>query len=566
MRRLVAIALAGWLVLAGAGLADTVYLRSGKKLVGKVTKIDGKYRVDMGVGVVDVDEADVLYVAKGGATRPALTTGPSIDVAPVPVRIRPAVVWNINDANTPEPIVFMLARRRELLLDDPASGGLGEQVKHWQISVHDGKRKLGAQWITRDQQRHRRTEYEKRLRKAEEITREVRSLTYSRKAGDAAKRKRLTGQAIKEMEAAVRGWPDPIMQSFLQGVLELRKKNYLQAEVRFRKCTEAEPLVAGFRQGRGIALLGLERPLDALAEFIACLQLRDDSGGAIDQVEKSMKEVPGAKVGSPIYRSAQALLERYEKPDRAYRSYGRGVAWLMPGRRPWQARGETLFTPPCDRVVTRQALGVPITDSALLVDEAALAGAELVYVQLTDDLLVRAYPKRRTYGYGAKKLDLPISAVIVPTATFTPVEMEKPAPLKAGQRLTIRAANSYRVMGTEIRIGAASVVKADKDGVTLDGGVLPGEPLAAAFADKAFAGFLTGRTDPEADGCGKSTFIKPADLTAYLKKLKGTLRYSPYRSWSGPKLKEDAPKHSAGGRVFLVYVLLGDKPPAPVGK
>ena len=401
MRRLVAIALAGWLVLAGAGLADTVYLRSGKKLVGKVTKIDGKYRVDMGVGVVDVDERDVLYVAKGGATRPALTTGPSIDVARGPVRIRPAVVWNINDANMPEPIVFMLARRRELLPDDPASGGLGEQVKRWQITVHDGKRKLGGQWITRKLQRHRRTEYEKRLRKAEEITRQVRSLTYSRKPEDVAKRKRLTQQATKEIAAAVRGWPDPLMQSFLQGVLELRKKNYLQAEARFRRCAEAEPLVAGFRQGRGIALLGLDRHLDALAEFTACLQLRDDSREAIDQVEKSMKEVPGAKVGSPIYRGAQKLLDRYEKPDRpSYSSYARGVAWLMPGRRPWQARGETLFTPPCDRVVTRQALGVPITDNALLVDEGALAGAELVYVQLTDGLLVRAYPKRRGYGYG----------------------------------------------------------------------------------------------------------------------------------------------------------------------
>ena len=566
MRRLVAIALIGWLVLAGAGLADTVYLRSGKKLVGKVTKIDGKYRVDMGIGVVDVDEREVLYVAKGGATRPAPTTGPSIDVAPGPVRIRPAVVWKINDANIPEPIVFMLARRRELLPDDPGSGGLGEQVKRWQIAVHDGKRKLGGEWITRDQQRHRRTEYEKRLRKADEVARQVRPLTYSRKPGDAAKRKRLIQQAIKETEAAVRGWPDSLMQSFLQGVLELKKENYLQAEARFRRCAEAEPLVAGFRQGRGIALLGLDRPLDALAEFTACLQLRDDSREAIDQVEKTMKEVPGAKVGSPIYRSAQELLDRYEKPDRPYRSYVRGIAWLMPGRRPWQARGETLFTPPCDRIVTRQALGVPVTDNALLVDEAALAGAELVYVQLADGLVVRAFPKRRTYGYGSKKVDLPISAVIVPTATFKPVEMEKPAPLKAGQRLILRAANSYRVMGTEIRIGSARVVKADKDGVILDGGVLPGEPLAAAFADKAFAGLLTGRTDAEADGCGKSTFIKPADLTAYLQGLKRTLRYGSYRSMSGPKLKEDAPKHSAEGPVFLVYMVLGDKPPAPVGK
>ena len=566
MRKLVAIVVAGWLTLAGAGLADTVYLRSGKKLVGKVTKIDGKYRVDMGVAVVEVSERDVIYVAKGGAMRPATTTGPSDDVARRAVRIRPKVVWNTNNATMPEPIVFMLSRRLELLGADLASGELRDQVKRWQIIVHDGKRKFSGQWISREKQRHRRIEYEKRLRKAGDYARQLRSLVYSRKPEDAAKRKRLRRQAIKEMEAAARGWPDSLMQSFLHGVLELRKNNYRQAEIRFRKCAEAEPLVAGFRQGRGIALLGLKRPLAALAEFVTCLQLRDDSWEAIDQIEKTMKEVPGAKVGDPIYRQAQELLGRYEKPASRYKSRGRGVPWLMPGKRPWQARTETLFIPPYDRVVTRQALGVPITDNALVVDEKALTGAELVYVQLTDELLARAYPKRQTYGYGAKKIDLPISAVVVPTATFTPVEMEKPAPLKVGQRITIRAANFYRVMGTEIRTGAANVVKADKDGVKLDRGVLPGEPLAAAFAGKSFAGFLTGRTDPEADGCGKSSFIKPADLTAYLKRFKGTLRYSTYRPWSGPKLNKDAAKHTASGQVFLVYILLGDKPHEPVGK
>ena len=55
---------------------ETVYLRDGRKLVGKVTREGQKLKVEMALGTVLVDAADVIYIAPTDApTQPAAVPG-----------------------------------------------------------------------------------------------------------------------------------------------------------------------------------------------------------------------------------------------------------------------------------------------------------------------------------------------------------------------------------------------------------------------------------------------------------------------------------------------------------
>lgn len=567
MRTILTVILLVATMLSAAALADTVYMRDGRKLVGKVIEEGDTVRIQMAYGTVDLKRSEIIYIVRGtGTTQPTATTDPTPQAVTRFVPARPDVVWTIEKAVLPEAILFMVSRRLELLADDPSSLALREQVRRWRISAHDGQRKLGHQWLSRTEQRRRRGEYEKRQRLAYEHARKARSLSRSQDPQKVRQYKEYTVRAAREMETGIRNWPDSLMQMFFLAVLDLERKDYKQAEIRFRKCIEAEPLVAAFRQGRGMALLGLSRPLTALAEFVGCMQLRDDTYQTRYLVEETMKAVPGVKLKDPVYLMARDLLDRYEEPRSAYRpSSSRGTAWLMPSRRPWMSQGLVLFLPTYDRIVTRQALGVPVAAGALLVDKAALKGAELVYVQLSDNVIVRAYPKKTIYGFSSKKADLPVTLLLVPTATFTPVDLIAPAKLKAGDDVTVRAANALRQMGTTIRADRTKVVSVEDGTPVLKTGSLPGERVAAVFLDDVFAGLVTGRAVLQEDDCGTSTFIKPADLAALGKQLKRS-SFGSYSAYSGPRLKADAPKIPASGSVFRVFALVGDRPPPPIGK
>lgn len=85
------------------------------------------------------------------------------------------------------------------------------------------------------------------------------------------------------------------------------------------------------------------------------------------------------------------------------------------------------------------------------------------------------------------------------------------------------------------------------------------------MAEGALAGLLTGRCDTEAEDCGKSSLIGPADLAAWAKKIKPSLRYGASYS-RGPTLKKDTPSVHADGQIFLVHVLAAEKPPTKLGK
>lgn len=519
----------------------------------------------MAYGTITVDQADVLIVLSGGTTQPSRPTTRPRPVYRPPVRLRPKARWNINQATHPEPIVFMLTRQMELLGDEINDQSIRRRLEQWRIALHDGKRKVGKEWLSRDEQRRGRSEVEKRLTDARRLMTEARRYARSTKPGDKARRNRLERDAVQALYSAAGVWPDTTIQDFMIGSLDLQAGRYEQAEQRFSSCIDAQPLVAGYHQGRGLALIKLGRPLEALEEFIACFHLRDDSALAFQLVEEAMKVTPGSYMKDPVYVRAKELLGRYEKPKQQYRRYGKGTVWLMPGRRTWQARDETLFTPEFDRIVSKQALGIPISENVLLVDEQAIADAELIYVELGPRQVVRATAMRRSYGSLSGSSEVPVSAIRVSGVALTPVEADKPVALKPGQSVTIRAVNLHRQMGTEIRAGHAKVIAAGPEGVKLEPALLPGEAVGAAFVGEAIAGLLTSRCQGEQEGCGKSSFIKPADLAERVKRIKQSLAYGGGFA-RGPKLKKDLPKTAADGRVFLVHILALDKPPQDFGK
>lgn len=564
MRATIACALVSGLLLASAAPGGTVHMRDGRKFVGKVTKKANTYQIEMTLGTITVDAADVLYVLEGGKAEPIrATTRPA--VARPAVRLRPQRPWDLNRATRPEPIVFMLTRQLELLGGDSAAELAQRQLGQWKEVLHDGKRKVGETWLSREDQHRRRQEFERRAAAARKLAGEFRRYARSRVPAEQAKARTLEMEFIQKLHMAAAVWPDAVIREFLAGTLDLRARNYERAEKRFESCIDADPLVAAYHQGRGVALIGLGRHLEALEEFIACVELRDDGYLGLQLLREAMRVTPGAKIGTGVYARAKELLGRYEQPQRTSPAYGRGLAWLMPGRRPWQARDETIFTPPYDRLVGRQALAIPLTDDTLVADADAVAGAELMYVQAGPDRVVMA-EAMRTYSYSPGKSAVPLAVLHTSGVEFTPVEMAQPAALKAGQTVSIQAVNLYRQMGSEIRSATAKVAPG-QEGVTLSQTLLPGEAVGAVFAGESFAGLLTARGKVDEPGCGVSTFLAPAELTGWVARMKKTLAGRAGSARYGTlKRKADAEKTTIQGRVFLLHILSGEMPPKEFGK
>jgi len=536
--------------------ADTVVLKDGRRFVGEVTTADGKVTVQTAAGPKTWSEAEVLYT-----TPEDLPAPPPETPAPQPAEppeAGPQVPWDPNAATLPEPLLYMTMRQIELLPPGQVAPATRAKLRHWQAYCHERRRKFGTLWLDREERRRRREAFASRAEEAGDALRRAKR----RRADDHKERvrqRREIAQARAALIQAAKTWPDQVISEFLVATQELDGGEYAAAQRRFQWCIRAEPLVTAFHQGRGMALLGLKLPLKALEEFETCLKQRDDTLQTMHLLKTAMLEVPGRALRNAEFLEAKALLERYEPPAREYRPYRNGTRWLMPGRE-WTSREGDLPTPPYERIICRTALAVPITEDVLVTDTEALAGALAVYVQATPGEVVRATPPR-TYG-SRRPGEVPLTLIRAHGAAFTPVEMEKSAPLTGGVKLTIHAVNAYRQMGAAIRRGQATVASAGEGGVKLEGtGLLPGERVGAAFAGERFAGFLTARIKLRGDQAAASEFVDPEALSEWAGKAKSALsRYRPSSYSRGPKRKEDAPLTPAPGRVFVVYILCGEKP------
>jgi hypothetical protein len=180
------------LAVAASAIGETVHLRDGRSLVGKVTKRDGKVKIEMPYGTVIVDQSDVIYIGQGEpTTRPS--TPSSVDGSSDPGGTRTAVEWNPTLATLPEPLLFMAERRLELL-PEGMSYGARQELEQWRAAVHDRKRKVGGTWLTPDQQRHRRAEFEKRVRAANDKARQA-ARRYERTTAGRTRQRRLQAEA-----------------------------------------------------------------------------------------------------------------------------------------------------------------------------------------------------------------------------------------------------------------------------------------------------------------------------------------------------------------------------------
>ncbi len=481
------------------------------------------------------------------------------------------------DITLPEVMLFSACRQRELT--GGGSEGVDQQIAQYRAMVHDGSRKVGNEWLGRPQQQRLRTEFDRRLAEAKKLLQQDKSAgssTYSPapSARPAPARPNHEPQAMQIEQQAALNWVDPALRELMLADLELRQKNYKAAETRLLHNVERDPFVAAYHQGRGLALVGLNQPLEALGEFTACLLLRDDSAAAYELVAKAMEAVPGAKVADPIYVRAKDLLDRYDAPKtssldaaKSPTAPAKPIDWLMPGKS-WLAKDPTLFTPPVDRIVTKQALAIPISEDTLLTDQQAVDGAELIYVRLTPDMVVRAELVKPSTGASESRPagQARLALLKVKGVTFTPVAVDKPPTLAVGQAVNLQAVNLYRQQGSEMREQAAKLAIADS-ATTLDKSLLPGEAMGVVTAGGQYAGLISGRTDVEDPVCGKAAFIAAADIAAVLPQARKSSfgsysgSYSGYGSSGTLHAKKDAPPLKATGNIFVIETLTGEKPP-----
>lgn len=547
------------LVLVLPAAAETVHMKDGRTFVGKVTKLEGKYKVDTAMGALELDVAAVAYVDDADVRAPAPAPAPAVVEGAVP-KLDVACRWDPEAATLPEPHLFMAARQAELLGADPGADNYRKQASQWRTYARDGRRKWAAEWLTPEEQARHRKEFQDQLREASSL---IRTSAYTR---DAVATQQKVEQGKQKLMAAVNLWPDPVMAQFLSALADLHLDRPILAETKFRLCIEAEPLVAAFHQGKGVSALRLKQPMRGIESVYLAARLRDDAYEAIQALEQALREAPLAQAASPLVVESRRLVESYEKPRYARTPAPDSINWLLPGR-PWAIRGELPAAPRFERILCRQTLGVPVlAEGGLAVDQEVLAKADQVYVQLAPGDLVRCDVPRGGLGLGlgsSREPGPPLALLTVPLVDFTPQDLVAAPKPATEQTVAVRAVNAWRQMGTELRLGEAKVLAADKDGLKLERPALPGEAMSVVLVGDRIAGLLTARTDVLAEDSGQSRFIPAAQIAAWAKQRRSTSTRPSYTgSSSGATLKEGLPRRAAVGDYFQVFVLQAAAPAA----
>ena len=517
---------------------------------------------------------------------PAPTTGPAaaqadatFDLPVMPVLKQ----FSIDRANDPDPVVFMLMRN----LSAAAAGGdsfeFRKQLERWQGLSHDRRRKLDAEWISpADYARHRKV-FESYLAEAKEAEREVRKRiaavaampTYAteeridprtgrrtlvrvqvRRPAAPKQPDHLHGEAIAKLRLAAKSWPDPLLRNFLMAIVDYKARDYLQAEGMLRQCCAEAPRVAGFYQAYGMVMQELHAPTRALGAYARVLQLESDSREAIAMLQEAMQKVPGSRIRDPGYIDAQRLLAQYDTIPAPYGPSGisKSTTWLMPGKT-WRSNEDSLPIPAYDRLVFRQAVGVPIGQRTLLVDEEALKDAVEVFVRIDDRTIAPA--DVRNTGYGTKK-GPGLSAVNVEGYTFTSVASDEKIALAKGQGVVLHGLGIYEMMGLEVRRVPAQVESAGQDpAVKLSCWLAPGEGAGPVLTpDGQLVGFLAGKTDVKVEGGGPDRFIPLSEISNLIDRAKRSTSSSP--AFGARARRKVAPK-AADGKFFVVYVTVAEK-------
>lgn len=573
--------LAGML-LATSAWADVAYMRDGTIHRGKVTRDGNTVRIDMDAGQVVVNAADVLYIATSRpatpATKPAPPAAPTAPpigpTSPPPVRtpaakivgdFRPiSIRFQLSRVTRPESIIFMLMRNLAATPPGDKADDFRKQIAQWQIAAHDRKRKMTGRWYTPGDFVRRRQAYVRRLSEAADFAKRARAVRGDT-AKDKSERSLLETECNRRLVEAAKCWPDPLIRYFLTGIAYYRSKSYQQAVGIFRECCEQAPRVAGLHQGYGLALLESNRGTDALAEFIRTLQLQPDSSEALDLLIKGMQKVPGAQTRSVAYIRALKLRKLYDTSGSRRSSYSRGTKWLMPekGRssygRGWTDRDGTLPMPPYDRLVFRQAVGVPIAKDTLLVDESVVKNALAVFVQINETTIVPVATRRTTYysSYRTKTPRPPLSTLRVEGYTFTPAAGEEPPKPVPKTDVVLYGLGIFEEMGSRVRAIPALIAAVDKDGgVKLTEALSAGDAAGPILSVQGrLLGFLAAKPDAMVADGGPNVLIPYAHIEPLVEKAR-----KPSRSYSGYGRAKRKPTDPvpAPGKYFTVHGIFSE--------
>ena len=527
--------------LAGAACADVVFMKNGKIHRGEATRQGDTVLIKGPLATISVKAEDVERIVESKPPTDGIVPPPIEPVFPLGVpRTGPEKYLR------PESHVFYAMRQ---LVGSP--GGmeayeLRGQIKSWREKTHDRQRKFQSKWVTSLEMQRAREEFAAVLLKAKDLQARIRRAGSTTASGRATQAKYRRGLGTHFRQAA-QIWPDQLMRDFLTGVAHFESLNYTGAIQMFDQCIATAPRVAAFWQGKALALSAKGQKIEALAAFLSLLHVQPDLKEAYYMVQGALQEVPGTMMTDATFVTAKRIMEIYEEPPT--KPYSRpGTTWLMPGR-PWMTYDFTLPTPPYDRLVFRQAVGIPVGKKGLLVDKSVLDGALEAFVVIDHKTTVAAQIQR-TSTYGTKQP--PLGLITVQDFEFTPLTIGATASIAKELPVTLHGLSVYEEMGSQLRRVSATIEDVGAEGaLSFSRKLLPGETVSPVIAkDRQLIGFVSGKTDPMADGGGPDLFV-PLELAENLiKQANRTTTY--YGSYSRVKRKI-VPK-PAQGDYFVVLI------------
>ena len=553
------------MLIAAQAPADIVYLKTGNTYEGTVvSRTDKEVVIDVRGRHVTVPMEEVLHIRfekpvpaddeKKPQTAPAPAGVPDDRESLDGLAERP---FAPDKATRPESIAFMLMRKLATMPPGPDAYQLRKQIDQWRIYAHDRKRRGGLQWVSPKEFAAQCAAYADLLKEAQGL---ATAATRARQGGGRGQvsAKEWAGAMNKLKDAAMK-WPDPLLRDFLLGLAALQAKEYNVAADRFRSCSEAAPRVGGFRQGYGLAQTALRQHIAAVSEFTAVLRLQPGSRDAIELLQEAMKKTPGAMTKDPAFVAAQELLNEYERPPEGQSSYyRRRQVWLMPGR-PWYVQERSLLpSPPCDRLVFRQGVAVPIDKETLMLDAAVVKDAEEVFIRVNSQTVVGARIKKPSY-MGPQVKAGALAFVRAEGVEFTPLKFDKAVRPGKGQDVTFYGLSLYEEMGEAVRQVRTMVKSVDKDGAfKLGAGAIAGEAAGPVVtADGRLLGFVADKTDVKADGGGQGLAMPPAETADLIGRIGSGSSY--YRAYGRVGRKAAAEPLIAKGRAFVVYATALEK-------
>ncbi|MFB3892581.1 MAG: hypothetical protein ACE15C_11230 [Phycisphaerae bacterium] len=535
--------------LCGAAAGDTVYMRDGRNIEGKATKKDGKVRIEMAAGTIEVDEKDVIYIATGPvSSAPAATPAPTAGAGPASAPA-PGAIAGLDAAQRPETVVFSLMRQLAVTAPGTTSFELRQQIETWRAAVHDRKRKPGPEWVLPRDYIRRRNAFDETNKEATDLFRKGKTNITSRRMPPAE----ALAPAFAKFRQAAASVQDPMIRGFLLAVADYESGNYLQAAGAFKQLRTDAPAVPAFWQGEAMSLMDLDRGTEALTAAVEVLRLRPDSMDALTLVRKAMQKVPGTDTKVPVYLAAKDLVAAYTDPSPAANPANRTTNWLMPGK-PWISRDDQMPAPTADRYDFRQGVAVPVAANMLLVDSAVTADAIDIYVRVNDKTLVPATLKKITTTI---KTPLPpLAMLVVQDCTFTALAHDRPPDASTDDRpATIYGLGIFKEMGQDVRAVAGKARFQTEGPVKVGGSIAPGEGAAPVITeDGSLMCFLTAKADPNADNGGEDAVIDLPAINALIKAAKSGSTYSP----SG-RLKRNITPQAAAGRTFVVVAVSQEK-------